>query len=388
MAWDGVHLFECPTRVFYGRGASATAGERLRELGVERPLVVSDPGVAAAGIVNRVADAIRQAGLEPAVYTDTDSNPTTRNITQAAALYRKRGCDGLVGLGGGSSMDCAKGTGVELTSGAPIARFVGRDNVPNELPPLVCIPTTCGTGSEVTFVAVITDPDVHFKLVFADRKLGAAAALVDPDLLEAAPPHVIAATGADALAHAVESYVNRGSDPLLAALNIAAIRIIGGNLRRAVETREPAALEQLMLASTMAGIAFNMNANAIVHAASTPVTAWHGVPHGVANGIFMPSGIAFLAPACARELREVAEALGEDVSGLSDEEAAERAVEYIRTLLKTIGIPATLREWGIDPAEFNIPQLVEDAMKSRNIATNPRPVTPADLEELYRVVLG
>jgi alcohol dehydrogenase class IV len=235
---------------------------------------------------------------------------------------------------------------------------------------------------------VITDPDVHFKLVFADRKLGADVALVDPDLVEAAPPQVIAATGADALAHAVESYVNRGSDPLLGALNIAAIRMIGANLRTAVETRKPAALEQLMLASTMAGIAFNMNANAIVHAASTPVTARHGVPHGVANGIFMPSGLAFLAPACARELRDVAEALGEDVSGLSDEQAAERAVEHIRALLTSIGIPATLREWGIDASEFDIPQLVEDAMKSRNIATNPRPVTPDDLEELYRVVLG
>jgi alcohol dehydrogenase class IV len=388
MAWDGVHLFECPARVFYGRGASATAGERLEELGVERPLVVSDPGVAAAGIVDRVADALRQAGLEPVVYAETESNPTTGNIDQAAALYREGGCDGLVGLGGGSSMDCAKGTGLELTSGAPIGRFVGRNNVPNELPPLVCIPTTCGTGSEVTFVAVITDPDVHFKLVFADRKLGADVALVDPDLVEAAPPHVIAATGADALAHAVESYVNRGSDPLLGALNIAAIRMIGCNLCAAVETQEPAALEQLILASTMTGIAFNMNANAVVHAASTPVTARHGVPHGVANGIFMPSGLAFLAPACSRELREVAEALGEEVSGLSDAQAAERAVEHIRALLKSIGIPATLREWGIDAAEFDIPQLVEDAMKSRNIATNPRPVTPADLEELYRVVLG
>ena len=388
MAWDSVHLFECPTRVFYGRGASATAGERLRELGVTRPLVVSDPGVATAGIVERVADAIRQGGLDPVVYAETESNPTTANITAAATLYRERRCDGLLGLGGGSSMDCAKGTGLALTSGEPVARFVGRDNVPNMLPPLVCVPTTCGTGSEVTFVAVITDPDVHFKLVFADRKLGANAALVDPDLVEAAPSHVIAATGADALAHAVESYVNRGSDPLLGALNIAAIRMIGANLRTAVESRDAAALEQLMLASTMAGIAFNMNANAIVHAASTPVTARHGVPHGVANGIFMPPGLAFLAPACAAQLREVAEALGEDVSGLSDEEAAERAVESIRSLLKAIGIPGTLREWGVDADGFDIAQLVEDAMKSRNIATNPRPVTPADLEELYRVVLG
>jgi choline dehydrogenase len=162
MAWDSVHLFECPTRVFYGRGASAAAGERLRELGVERPLLVSDPGVAAVGIVDRVAGELRRARLDPLVYAETESNPTTRNISQASALYREHGCDGLVGLGGGSSMDCAKGTGLELTSGAPIGRFIGRDNVPNELPPLVCIPTTCGTGSEVTFVAVITDPDVHF----------------------------------------------------------------------------------------------------------------------------------------------------------------------------------------------------------------------------------
>jgi alcohol dehydrogenase class IV len=388
MPWDSVHRFECPTRVFYGRGASASVGEHLRELGVGRALVVSDRGVADAGIVDAIVSHIGDAGLEATVYADTEPNPTTTNVAEAAALYRGQGCDGLVGIGGGSSMDCAKGTGLELTSGAPLARFAGRDKVPNELPPLVCIPTTCGTGSEVTFVAVITDPGVHFKIVIADRKLGADVALVDPDLVEAAPPHVIAATGADALAHAVESYVNRGSDPLLGALNIAAIRMIGGNLREAVATKDPAALEQLSLASTMAGIAFNMNANAIVHAASTPVTAHHGVPHGVANGIFMPSGLAFLAPACARELREVAEALGEDTTGLADDEAAERAVECIRSLLKDIGIPATLREWGVDAEAFDIPQLVEDAMKSRNIATNPRPVTPADLEELYRVTLG
>src|SRR4029453_3823573 len=126
MAWDGVHQFECPARVFYGRGASATAGDRLRELGVERPLVVSDPGVAAAGIVDRVPAAMRQGGEESVVYAETESNPTTRNIAEAAALYREGGCDGLVGLGGGSSMDCAKGTGLALTRGAPIGRFLAR----------------------------------------------------------------------------------------------------------------------------------------------------------------------------------------------------------------------------------------------------------------------
>jgi alcohol dehydrogenase len=388
MPWDSVHPFECPTRVFYGRGAANAVGEHLHELGVEHALVVSDSGVAGAGIVDSIAERIRAAGIGASVYAGTQPNPTTTNVAEAAALYRQEGCDGLVGLGGGSSMDCAKGAGIEVANGGDVARFTGRDNVPNELPPLLCIPTTCGTGSEVTFNAVITDPNAHFKLVYVSRKLAPVVALVDPALVETAPSAVIAATAADALAHAVESYVNNGSDPLLDSINIAAITMIGRNLRKAVDVRDPDAVDQLALASTMAGIAFNMNANAIVHAASTPVTAHHGVPHGVANGIFMPHGLAFLAPACKEQLRDIAEALGEDVAGLSDDEAAQRGVEAVRALVSDVGIPGTLREYGIDPAEVDIPQLVEDAMKSRNIVTNPRPVTPADLEELYRVVIG
>ena len=388
MPWVGVHRFECPTRVFYGRGASDQLAERLRELGVTRALVVSDPGVARAGIVEAVTSRARSAGVGVTVYADTQQNPTTTNVAEAAALYREQRCNGLVGLGGGSSMDCAKGAGIELTNPGAVAAYAGLDKVGKPIPPLVCIPTTCGTGAEVTHVAVITDEAAHLKLVCVSRRIAADIALVDPALVESAPRPVIAATGADALAHAVESYVNTGSDPLLDAINIAAIRMIGGNLRRAVSAGEPDAIEQLALASTMTGIAFSMNANAIVHAASTPVTAHHGVPHGVANGIFMPWGLAFLAPACGRQLREIAEALGEAVSGLSDEEAAERGIEAIRSLLRDVGIPGTLREYGLAPEGVDVSRLVQDAMKSRNIATNPRPVTPTDLEELYRAVLG
>jgi alcohol dehydrogenase len=386
--WDTVHPFECPTRVFYGRGASESVGHHMHELGVGHALVVSDRGVAGAGIVDAIAEHLHAAGIAVSIYADTQPNPTTTNVADAANLYREQACDGLIGLGGGSSMDCAKGAGIEVASGAEVARFTGRENVPGHMPPLLCIPTTCGTGSEVTFNAVITDPKDHFKLVYVSRKLAPAVALVDPTLVERAPSAVIAATAADALAHAVESYVNTGSDPLLDAINIAAIRMIGRNLRAAVAGRDPAAIEQLALASTMAGIAFNMNANAIVHAASTPVTARHGVPHGVANGIFMPYGLAFLEPACRCQLREIADALGEDVADLSDEEAARRGVEAIRALVQEVGIPATLKDYGLDPDDLDIPQLVEDAMKSRNIVTNPRPVTPADLEELYRAVSG
>jgi alcohol dehydrogenase class IV len=388
MAWDSVHLFECPTRVFYGSGASAEVGERMAELGVTKAVLVSDPGVAGAGLVDRVSGYLRDAGVGVAVYAETEQNPTTTNLDEICDLYRREGCDGLIGLGGGSSMDAAKASSALLENGGSIWDYRGKDLVPAPGPPVVCLPTTCGTGAEVTFVVVITDPAEHFKVVCAARNLAARVAIVDPDLVRTAPPQIVAATGADALAHAVESYLNTGSDPLLDSINIRAIRMIGANLRAAVYDRDPEAIAQLSLASTMTGIAFNMNANAIVHAASTPVTAHHGVPHGVANAIFMPAGLDFLRPACEEKLRDVAAALGEDVSGLTVAEAAVRAVEAVGTLLRTVELPATLRDFGVDPADLDIPTLVEDAMKSRNITNNPRPVTREDLAELYRVVAG
>jgi alcohol dehydrogenase class IV len=388
VAWDSVHLFECPTRIFYGAGASAATGERVAELGVTKVALVSDRGVAGAGIVDRIAGHLRDAGIGVAVYAETEQNPTTTNLGEICELYRREGCDGLVGLGGGSSMDAAKAASALLENGGSIWDYRGKDLVPRPGPPVVCLPTTCGTGAEVTFVVVITDPSEHFKVVCAARNLASRVALVDPDLVRSAPPQIVAATGADALAHAVESYLNLGSDPLLDSINIRAIRMIGANLRTAVYDRDPEAIGQVSLASTMTGIAFNMNANAIVHAASTPVTAHHGVPHGVANAIFMPAGLDFLRPACEEKLRDVALALGEDVSGLPVEEAAVRGVEAVRELLRTVELPPTLRDFGLDPAELDIPTLVEDAMKSRNITNNPRPVTRDDLAELYKTVAG
>jgi alcohol dehydrogenase class IV len=388
MAWDNVHLFECPTRVFYGWGASLQAGDRLIELGVTRALLVSDPGVRGAGAVDRVAGTIREAGVDVEVYAETAPNPTTANLAEIVTLWKEAACDGLVGLGGGSSMDAAKSAAALIANGGAIADYAGRDNVPLAGPPVLCIPTTCGTGAEVTFVVVVTDPDRHFKIVCASRNLAARVALVDPELVLSAPAEVIAATGADALAHATESYVNLGSDPLLDSVNIAVVRAIGASLRAAVLERDRDAIGRMSLASTMAGIAFNMNANAVVHAASTPVTAHHGVPHGVANAIFLPDGLDLLRPACEEKLAEIAAALGEDVSGLSTAEGAVRAIAAIRALLADVGLPATLRAWGLDPAELSIATLVEDAMRSRNIATNPRPIGPPELEQLYVTAAG
>lgn len=388
MAWDSVHLFECPTRVFYGHGASATTGEQLAALGVTRALLVSDPGVAGAGLVERLASVIGAAGIGVAVYAKTEQNPTTVNLGEIVGLYHSAGCDGLVGLGGGSAMDAAKAAAALIENGGSIWDYRGKDLVPRPGPPVVCLPTTCGTGAEVTFVVVITDPSEHFKIVCAARNLAARVALVDPELVLTAPPHVIAATGADALAHAVESYLNVGSDPLLDALDLRAIELIGANLVSAAYDRDREAVGHVSLASLMAGIAFNMNANAIVHAASTPVTARHGVPHGVANAIFLPAGLDFLRPACEPKLREVALALGADAGGLDVAGAARLGVEAVRSLLCKVELPSSLREWGLDPADLDIPTLVEDAMQSRNIATNPRPVTREDLAELYRVVAG
>lgn len=385
MTWDGIHPFECPTRVFYGWGASSQVGERLAELGVRRALIVSDPGVRGAGIVDRIVEAV---GAEAVVYAVTRPNPTIGNVEEALAVWREEGCDGIVGLGGGSSMDAAKGVGIVAANGGGIVDYVGRERIPGDLPPLVCLPTTCGTGSEVTFNAVISDPERHVKLPYVSRRLAPDVALVDPELVAKAPAGVIAATGADALSHAVESYINRGADPLLDAINLGAIRLIGRYLRPAVLGRDTEAIKHMSLASTMAGISFNMNANAIVHAASTPVTAHHDVAHGVANAIFLPAGLEFCMPASYERLAEIAGALGEDVRGLEREEAGWRGIEAVRSLLRDVGLPETLREAGVDPQALDVPILVQEAMKSRNIGVNPRPISPEDLEQLYRKVAG
>jgi alcohol dehydrogenase class IV len=388
MAWDSVHLFECPTRVHYGAGAIAGLPVHLAELGLERVVLVSDAGLRAAGTVDRVRELAVAAGVDVQLYTDTAENPTTANLAEIAALYHAQDCDGILGLGGGSSLDAAKAASALIENGGSVWDYRGRDLVPRHGPPVICIPTTCGTGAEVTFVVVITDPGEHFKVVCVSRNLAATIAIVDPELVLTAPKAIIAATGADALAHATESFLNLGSDPLLDSINIRAIRMIGQNLRRAVSERDPEAVAQVSLASCMTGLAFNMNANAVVHAASTPVTAHHGVPHGVANAIFLPPGLDLIRPGCEAKLGEIAEALGEDVTGLSQADAALRGVEAVRTLCLDCDLPPTLRAWGLDPQEMDIPQLIEDAMKSRNIATNPRPIGPLELAELYSAVQG
>jgi alcohol dehydrogenase class IV len=388
VAWDSPHLFECPTRVHYGAGSIAGLPGHLAGLGLERVVLVSDRGLLAAGTVERVSALATSAGVAVHAYTETAENPTTTNLDEIAALYRAQGCDGIVGLGGGSSLDAAKAASALLENGGSVWDYRGRDLVPRHGPPVICIPTTCGTGAEVTFVVVITDPAEHFKVVCASRNLAATIAIVDPELVLTAPKAIIAATGADALAHATESYLNLGSDPLLDSINIRAIRMIGENLRKAVHERDPDAVAQVSLASCMTGIAFNMNANAVVHAASTPVTAHHGVPHGVANAIFLPPGLDLIRPACEDKLGEIAVALGEDISGLSREDAARRGVEAVRTLCLDCDLPPTLRAWGLDPATMDVAQLIEDAMKSRNIATNPRPIGPPELAELYAAAQG
>ncbi|CAN5561842.1 L-threonine dehydrogenase [soil metagenome] len=387
MVWDGVHPFECPTRVFYGWGAANQIGDRLNELGVTRALVVSDPGVSNAGIVDTVVAIIEASGLQTARYTEVQPNPTIGNVVAGFNVWTSTGCDGIVGVGGGSAMDAAKGIGVVASNDGGIADFTGRDQIPIDLPPLVCIPTTCGTGSEVTFNAVITDEVRHVKLPYVSRKLAPKVALVDPEFVLKAPAHIVASTAADALSHAIECYINTESDPLIDVLTIGAIRMIGEHLVPACNERTRESIAQLSLASTMAGLAFNMNANAVVHAASTPVTAKHDVPHGVANAIFLPAGLAFCIPAVPKRVAEIGVALGADLAGLSEIDAAEKAVQALRDLLAAAGLPASLSSFGVDGSAMDLKGLATDAMKSRSIPINPRPVTEDDLIAIYKEVM-
>jgi len=387
VVWDSVHPFECPTRVFYGWGALADVGNRLAELGVTKALIVSDPGVEKVGHVATVARAITGAGVDVVQYTGVQPNPTVGNVESGYAVYTEQQCNGLVGLGGGSAMDAAKGIGVVASNGGGIADYTGREQIPRDLPPLICLPTTCGTGSEVTFNAVITDEVRHVKLPFVSRKLAPKVALVDPELVVGAPASVVSSTAADALSHAIECYLNTASDPLIDALTLASIRMIGKNLAAAVNQRDRNAIAQLSLASTMAGVAFNMNANAVVHAASTPVTARHDVPHGVANAIFLPAGVRFCIPAVPDRIIEIGHAIGAPIGNLTGAGGAEMVVKTLSELLASVGLPRSLSEYGIDVSTMDLEGLAADAMKSRSVPLNPRPITEQDLMALYREVM-
>ncbi len=382
MAFQDHFGYYGPTRLVIGRGTVGNIPEIVNEKQVEKAQIVTDRGLVAAGVVARITEILNRAHIAYSIYDGVEPNPPIRNVDACAAQYQSEQCDFLLAIGGGSSMDVAKTSGVLVEYGGKITDyFIGKTPVPGPIPFLLCVPTTYGTASEVTPFAVITD-DHHFKGTVPGPYVMPDVGILDADMAVALPQPIAAATGMDALTHAIESYVSLMSNPISEGMALHAIRLISQNLRQAAHSdHNHEATQQMLAASTMAGFAFSQTRLGNVHAMSHPVGGHYGVPHGIANAILLTRIMAYNRYACPEKFADIAAAMGEDVDGVSAVEASALAVDAVRNLSDDVGIPATLRDVGAK-AE-GIPVMAEDAMKSGNIQVNPRKTMIKDVIALY-----
>ncbi len=377
---DTVRAVTVPTRLVHGPGAVASLADECRALGITKPMLVTDPGVAAAGLVDRVLPHLNGV----VVFDEVRPNPDIELVDRAAGVYRENGCDGLVGLGGGSSLDTAKSIGVVARHGGSIADYEwGRDPIEQRIPPLVAIPTTAGTGSEVTLWAVITDHARQLKFnVGGTPLIGAHVALIDPELMLGLPPAVTAATGMDALSHAIECFTCDYHQPFNDAVALHAIELVGRWLRRAVEDgTDLEARTHMDHAATLGGMAYGTESAGAAHAMSQSAGGVHDCPHGALTARVLGPVCAYNVPAAPERYARIAQALGIETSGMDVLEAARAGVEEVYRLTDDVDIP-TMEELGF--SEDEIPMLARIAFEDPQTQGNAREVDVPAYEEIYR----
>jgi choline dehydrogenase len=378
---DVVRAVEVPTRLVHGPGALAQLRASLHALGVTRPLLVTDPGIAAAGLVDRT---LAQLDGGTVVFDEVRPNPDIALVDRGVDVYRESSCDGLVGLGGGSSLDTAKSIGVVAEHGGSILDYEwGHDPIARRIPPLVAIPTTAGTGSEVTLWAVITDHDRGIKFnVGGTPLIGPHIALVDPELMLGLPPAVTAATGMDALSHAIECYTCDYHQPFTDAVALLAIELVGRWLRRAVDDgSDLEARTQMAHAATLGGMAYGTESAGAAHAMSQSAGGVHDCPHGALTARVLGPVCEYNAPAAPERYARIAVGLGVDTSGMKPLEAALAGVQEVYRLTDDVSIP-TMAELGF--SEDEIPMLAALAFEDPQTTGNPREVGVSDYEKIYR----
>jgi alcohol dehydrogenase len=371
-----------------GPGCSKEAGPQLQVLGATHVLLVTDKMLVKLGMAGQIQGQLEAAGLKVTLFDGVEPDPTDKNVHAGAESYQQKKCDSLVSLGGGSAHDCAKAIGVVVTSGGNIRDYGGLDKVKKRIPPLVCINTTAGTGSETTRIAVVTNTETHVKSPVVDARCLAAVSIDDPRLMVGMPPALTAATGMDAMTHAVECYVSVLGTPLTDALAIGAIKLIARWLRVAVANgNNLEARDKMAYAAHMAGLAFSNGRLGCTHAVAHQLGTHYGTPHGLGCAVMLPYVCEFNLMALPDRFAEIAEAMGENIAGLTVMEAAAKAPLALHKLNKEIGIPANLPELGVKESDVDV--LVRDAMEDATRLYNPRqPVTPADMYVIVRSAMG
>ncbi len=376
-------VFSSPTELHIGQGSVSKIIDIIEAQGAKKIFVVTDKGLQAAGITENLYGYLREAGVEYKVFDGVEPDPTEHVIHAAFAELDSFKADLLIGMGGGSSIDSAKAIGILATNGGKIGDFRGVGKVTNDILPLVAIPTTAGTGSEVTTVTVVIDSVEKVKYSIGGKQLAAKWALIDSDLTMTVPSHVTAYTGIDALTHAIEAYTSKVSFSVTDALAKDAITLIGGNLRTAVhQGNNRTARKNMLEGSLLAGLAFSNAKLGLCHVLCNPLGAHFNIPHGLANAILLPYVTKYNVAARVEKYANVAKMLGESIDGLSLHDASKRAVTAIVSLNEDINIPRTLKEVGVK--EELLERMVEDCYMNPLVAINPRLASKDELLLIYK----
>jgi len=366
--------------ILFGQNARMLAGPYARRIGMSRAFIVTDPGVIAAGWVEPLIDNLSANGVRSIVFQDVQPNPTSTQVMSGAHAYGASGCDGIVAIGGGSPLDCAKGIGVVATNGGHVLEYQGVDMVEAPMPPLVCIPTTAGTGADVSQFAIISDPERHTKVALISKSLVPDLALVDCDPLTSMNPALTAATGMDALVHAIEAYVSNASWPLTDELALAAMRRIPENLARSVEcATDLEARAGMALASLDAGLAFSNASLGAIHALAHSLGGLLDAPHGECNALLLGPVMRRTLP---REQRERVEGMASALGISTGADPAREVADWLERFPRTIGIESTLRDFGLTHEAMDA--IVANAREDACLATNPWDATSDDLLEILR----
>ncbi len=364
-------LYSLPTRIVYGRDTRFQLAERVKELGLKSLLLVTDKGLRETGIVEEMETELQAAGIKYSIFDELSFEPSTGTVEAGVELIKKVQAEGLIGLGGGSPLDTAKAMAVLATSGGQVRDYVGMEKLPRPPLPLIALPTTAGTGSEATRWALITDLEAEEKLAIGCWETMPRYSICDPVLTKTMPPRLTASTGMDALTHAVEALININCQPISEAMALQSIRLIGDNLRRAVARgNNLAARDGMLMGSLTAALAFNVTGITSVHAISHVVGASCGIPHGVANALLLPHVMEYSLMGAPERFALIAEAMGEELTGLTTRERAERSVTAVKGLLEDIGLNQGLERLGF--SKSMVSGIAEEALESASNLLHPR----------------
>jgi alcohol dehydrogenase len=370
----------------YGAGALTQIGRYAKNFGAQRVLLVSDPGVVGAGWVAKAVESLKRENIPAVIFQDVTPNPKVHEVAAGVRLYRDSGCDIIIAVGGGSPMDCAKGIGIAFANGKSVLEFEGVDEVPMPAPPLICVPTTAGSAADISQFAIVNDTNRKLKITIISKAVVPDVALIDPETTTTMPAELTAATGLDALVHAMEAYVSNASSPITDLNALAAIPLLAGNIVAAIE--HPLDMKyrnNMMQGSLLAGLAFSNASLGLVHAMAHSLGGFLGLPHGMCNALLLDHVVDFNYASAPERYDKIAQAMGVEMNGVRPEKRKAMLLDAIVALRESVGIKTGLGMLGV--SREDIPRLAVNAFNDPCLATNPRLASVSQIERLYEAAL-